>query len=172
MDVTVCSASASKTSGKVSAARRVLALDYGRSRIGIAISDEMEITARPLAILERTNRRDDLRRLRAIARQHSVRLIIVGHPVHLNGTVSEMAQECARFAVRVRKGLGIEVTLADERLSSHTAREMLTEKSRGLRRRGDVVDDLAAAILLRDYLDGVHTPARAAISDAGAGERK
>jgi putative holliday junction resolvase len=172
MAVTAGSANALKTPGKVSPARRVLALDYGRRRIGMAISDEMGITAKPLAVLERTNRRHDLRRLREIARQQGVRLIIVGHPLHLDGAVSEMAQECARFAVRVRKELGIEVTLADERLTSHTAKEMLAARSLGARRGRDAVDDVAAAILLRDYLDGVHTPARAVLSNADAGTRK
>ncbi|MGH9759052.1 MAG: Holliday junction resolvase RuvX, partial [Candidatus Acidiferrales bacterium] len=61
--------------------RRILAVDYGRKRIGLALSDELELTAQPLAILERVNRREDLRRLRDICRKHSVGRILVGHPV-------------------------------------------------------------------------------------------
>jgi putative holliday junction resolvase len=150
--------------------RRVLALDYGRRRIGLAISDELGITARPLAVLARTNRRNDLRRLREVARQHNVRLIIVGHPLHLDGSVSEMAGECARFAARVQKELGIEVVLADERLTSRTAGEMLATGQPAQRRRRGPVDDVAAAIMLRDYLE--NAPAPAAQSDSRPGRRE
>ena len=82
---------------------RILAIDYGQKRIGLAISDEMGLTAQPLQTLQRTNRRNDIRRLREIARKHAVRRIVVGHPVHLDRTESEMAAEATRFAARLRK---------------------------------------------------------------------
>jgi putative Holliday junction resolvase len=128
---------------------RVLALDYGRRRIGMALSDELRVTARPLGILERSNRRNDLHRLREIARQHAVTLIAVGHPVGLGGEAGEMAAETERFASRLGRESGIPVELADERLTSWEAREIL--RARGQRNRGRD-DDLAAAVILRDFL--------------------
>lgn len=142
--------SAPTSSSADSSSGRILAIDYGQKRIGLAISDEMGLTAQPLRTLARTNRRNDIRRLREIARQHGVRLIVVGHPVHLDGTESEMAAEAARFAARLRKELGLPVELADERLSSWEAQQVLTET--GKKRSSNAVDDVAAAVILRDYL--------------------
>jgi len=130
---------------------RILAIDYGQKRIGLAISDEMDLTAQPLQTLERTNRRNDMRRLREIARRNGVRRIVVGHPVHLDGTESEMAAEAARFATRLGKELGLPVELADERLSSWEAGQVLAEAGKK-KNVGDAVDHVAAAVILRDYL--------------------
>jgi len=85
---------------------RILAIDYGRRRIGLALSDRLAVLPRPLATLVRTNRRNDLRRLREIVRENDVRRIIVGHPVHLDGTAGEMADEARRFAARIEKQVG------------------------------------------------------------------
>jgi len=131
---------------------RILAMDYGRKRIGLALSDELGLTARPLLTLARTNRRDDLRRLREICRKHSVKRILVGHPLHMTGEAGTMAEEAAHFAARIQKALGIEAELADERLTTWEAAQMMAEtKSRSARKRGSI-DDVAAAILLRGYL--------------------
>jgi len=86
-------------------ALRILAIDYGRKRIGLALSDELGITARPLATILRVNRREDLRRLREICRNHSVALIIVGHPLRMSGEAGEMAAEAAGFAKKLEKEL-------------------------------------------------------------------
>src|SRR5580698_3605343 len=106
---------------------RVLAIDYGRKRVGLALSDELQLTAQPLAVMKRVNRRDDLRRLRDICRKQGVARILVGHPLHISGEAGEMAQEASRFAARLRKELGIEVNLADERLTSWEAGQMVAD---------------------------------------------
>ena len=131
---------------------RTLAVDYGRRRIGLAISDELGITAEPLPILERKNRRDDIRRLRDVARQYTIALIIVGSPVHLDGHAGEMAEEASRFAARLQKELGLPVKLRDERLTTWEAEQTLREVT-GRKGRGANVDSVAAAILLREYLE-------------------
>lgn len=130
---------------------RILAVDYGRRRIGLALSDELRMTVRPLEILEHTNRRHDLRRLREIARQHAVGLILVGHPLYLEGTAGEMATEAERFARRLARELGIPVYLADERLTSWEARKVARSFGQAPDSKHDH-DDIAAAIILRDYL--------------------
>src|ERR1700723_3023108 len=70
-------------------ATRILAIDYGRKRIGLALSDELGVTAQPLQVLAHKNRQDDVRRLREICRAKGVRLIVVGHPVHITGETGE-----------------------------------------------------------------------------------
>ncbi|MGD0957770.1 MAG: Holliday junction resolvase RuvX [Candidatus Acidiferrales bacterium] len=140
---------------------RILALDYGRKRIGLAISDELRLTAQPLGTLTRTNRRNDLRRLREVCRGHEIARIIVGHPVHMTGEAGFMADEAARFAERLKKELGIEVELLDERLTSWEAEQTVGEtrsSSRGKPRKP--LDDVAAAVLLRDYLERQSQQAR------------
>lgn len=128
----------------------VLAIDYGRRRIGLAISDALRLGARPLATLERKGRTENLERLREIVREHDVKSIIVGHPLRMDGTAGDMAEEAERFARRVEGALGLAVELVDERLTSWAADQWLAEHPELGRGRGK--DELAAAILLEDYL--------------------
>jgi putative holliday junction resolvase len=132
---------------------RILAIDYGRKRIGLAVSDEMQLTAQPLLVMKRANRRDDLRRLREICRKEGVARILVGHPLHITGEAGEMAEEAARFAARLRKELGVEVDLVDERLTSWEAAQIMAETGSAARRKASSLDDVAAAIFLREYLE-------------------
>lgn len=132
---------------------RVLALDYGRRRVGLAVSDEMGITARPLGTLERKNRRTDMARLGRIVRENGVGRIVVGYPLNMDGTVSEMAEEAARFGARLERELKLPVELLDERLTSWEAEQTLRKKQGGKKSAPDAVDELAAAILLREYLE-------------------
>lgn len=133
----------------VDGSTRILAIDYGRKRIGLAVSDAMGLTARPLAVLTRSNRRNDMRRLREVCREQLVSRIIVGQPLNMTGTAGEMAEEAAKFADRLEKDLGLPTELFDERLTSWEAEN----QANSTRRKGAPVDDLAAAILLREYLE-------------------
>jgi putative Holliday junction resolvase len=146
----------------VNPGRSVLAIDYGRQRMGLALSDPLGMTARPLMILTRSNRRGDLSRFREICRRHNVATIIVGWPLRLDGSASEMGHEAARFAERLRRNLGLPVHLVDERLSSWEARLTVETATPGRGRKD--VDDVAAAIILRDYL----SQARRGAHGAGA----
>src|SRR3981189_3695784 len=103
----------------------ILAIDYGRKRLGLALSDELGVTSRPFAVWTRINRRRDLARLRELVRQHAVHQIVVGLPLHLDGTQSEMSEEAKGFAARVEKALGIRVEMMDERLSSWAAGQIV-----------------------------------------------
>jgi putative pre-16S rRNA nuclease len=149
----------------------VLAIDYGKKRLGLALSDEHCVTSRPYATWTRINRRRDLARLRELARLHGVRRIVVGLPLHLDGTPSEMSEEAKSFAARIEKALGLPVEMMDERLSSWEAHETLSKMSSGKRARPvssgrseskkhTPLDDIAAAIILRDYLDRSRTRTR------------
>jgi putative Holliday junction resolvase len=133
---------------------RVLAIDYGRKRLGLAVSDAMRLTASPLATWERSSRRRDLAKLRNLCREQEINLIVMGWPLQLAGTRGEMALEAARFAERIHAELGIPVELADERLSSWEAQESIacTAGAKSRSRKRDRLDEVAAAIILRDYL--------------------
>jgi putative pre-16S rRNA nuclease len=145
--------------------RVVLAIDYGRRRLGLALSDSLGLTARPFAVWQRTNRRGDLARIRDLCRRHSVGRIVVGWPIRLDGTRGEMAREAAQFAERLRKHLGRPVELVDERLSSWQAsQELHSAGGRGGRDAGKPLDDVAAAVILRDYLRGHKTEQSAAVA--------
>jgi putative Holliday junction resolvase len=143
----------------------VLAVDYGRRRLGLAISDAMGLTARPLETLARTNRRNDFRRLREIARRHEVRGIVVGNPMHLDGTASEMGAEAAQFAARLARELGLPVELVDERLSSWEAAQFQPPVKARTRKRAEPKDHIAAAVILRDYLDRGHSQPPASLRE-------
>ncbi len=157
-----CSLPHDSSAEKFSCPGAILAIDYGQKRLGLAVSDASCVTSRPFATWTRINRRRDLARLRELVRQQNIRSIVVGLPLHLDGTPSEMSQEASGFAARLRKALGIPVEMMDERLSSWEARQDSNEplaraphqpKKRGPgRHRQKHFDDAAAAIILRDYL--------------------
>jgi putative Holliday junction resolvase len=143
----------------------ILAVDYGRARIGLAIAETEALLPRPLLTLERVNRNEDMRRLRELAREHAVRQIVVGLPLRLDGTRGEMAEEATRFAARLRKQLSLPVDMLDERLTSWEAERLLEEQSgrvlhdvkthgKGERRPARAsVDAVAAAVILKEYLE-------------------
>jgi putative Holliday junction resolvase len=150
----------------------ILAIDYGRKRLGLALSDEQRLAARPYATWTRTNRRRDLARLRDFVREQRVCRIVIGLPLHLDGAPSEMSEEAKRFAARIEKALGIAVDMTDERLSSWEARETVAairpNKSERRRSTGHTetkqpapLDKIAAAIILRDYLEQARGGSRA-----------
>ena len=144
-------------------AGRVLAIDYGRRRLGLAVSDPLRLTAHPLATWIRSTRRRDLARLRSLCREQEISLIVVGWPLQLGGARGEMASEAARFAERVREDLGISVELVDERLTSWEAQQTLAETTaenpRSESRKQRRLDEVAAAVILRDYLNHVRRTA-------------
>ena len=142
----------------------ILAIDYGKKRLGLALSDEFGVTSHPYATWTRINRRRDLARLRELVRQQSVLRIVVGLPLRLDGAPSEMSQEARGFAARVEKALGIRVEMIDERLTSWEARDTHealnfherarpNSSGREEKKKKTAFDDVAAAIILRDYLD-------------------
>jgi putative Holliday junction resolvase len=160
--------SASFAPDSAPASSKILALDYGRKKIGLALADAEARIAEPHDTLERINRNEDMRRLREFARDHHVKQIIVGLPLRLDGTRGEMADKATHFAERLRKQLGIPVEMVDERLTSWEAERVLEEelghrlthrethlRRRKLARASDgkyTVDAVAAMVILREYL--------------------
>jgi putative Holliday junction resolvase len=150
---------------------KILAVDYGRARIGLAISESLNGIPQPFGTLHRVNRNEDMRRLRELARDNSVRLVVVGLPLRLDGEQGEMADETQRFAQRLRKQIGVSVEMVDERLTSWEAERILEEQygrkskqsaAASKKKDGDKisVDSVAATIILREYLQRQNPAAR------------
>ena len=130
---------------------RILAVDYGRKRIGLAISDPLGIMAHGMETLHRRSLRKDLAQLQDIIRKQEVRLLVVGNPIHLDGTPSEMSVEAEVFAARLAENAGVPYRMWDERMTSQEAGHLLRETGRTVQRDGGV-DQLAAQIILDSFL--------------------
>lgn len=135
------------------ATARILALDVGRRRIGLAVSDELGITAQGLETLERRNHRHDLAALARLAADWDVSLLLVGHPVKLSGQEGTQAEWVRRFAESLAAHTGLPVELWDERLTTAQAQRVLKQSGISIAKRARAVDRLAAVILLQSYLD-------------------
>jgi putative Holliday junction resolvase len=134
---------------------RILALDLGRRRIGLAMSDELRITAQGLDTLARTSLRDDLAALTKLASDRGVSLIVIGNPIRLNGVEGAQSVWVREFASKLEARTGIPVRLWDERFTTVEAERVLRESGIGREKRGRAVDRLAAVILLESYLGSI-----------------
>ena len=136
-------------------AGRILALDLGLRRIGLAVSDELGITAQGLTTLERKNLRSDLDALANIIRQYGVSLVIAGNPLHMSGRESPGTGRAVEFAEQLRGRTGVEVRLWDERLTTREASRVLRESGVSIRKRARAVDRVSAVLLLESYMDSL-----------------
>ncbi|MDI6853955.1 MAG: Holliday junction resolvase RuvX [Deltaproteobacteria bacterium] len=132
---------------------RILALDIGRKRIGLAVSDPLGLTAQGLGVLERKGREADLAYLLEVAREYEVQEILVGLPRHMDGRLGAQAEEILDLARALGEALGAPVATWDERLSTKEAERVLIAADMSRRRRRQVVDKLAAVLILQAYLD-------------------
>jgi len=132
---------------------RVLGLDYGDRRIGVALSDAFGWTAQGLEMIERKHEGDDIRRIEHLVREHEVGTIVVGLPKNMNGTIGPRGEICMAFAEQLRQMLSMKVEMWDERLTTVAATRTLLEADVSRRKRKQVVDKMAAALLLQNYLD-------------------
>ena len=134
---------------------RILALDLGRKRIGLAISDPLGITAQGLPNLERTRKREDLSALAKLAREREVGLILMGNPVNMGGAEGRQSAWVHEFAEALEKRTGLPIQFWDERLTTVEATRVLRESGISLEKRAAAVDRLSAVILLQSYLDSL-----------------
>ena len=134
-------------------ARRILSLDLGSKTIGLAVSDPLGITAQGLPTLRRKNKRSDFDALRELIRRYDVVEIVLGLPLHMSGKAGVQAERAQLFADDLRKNFGLPVHLWDERLTSAEANRVLRESEMSIRRRGEVVDRLAAVLILQSFME-------------------
>lgn len=146
---------------------RVLAIDFGLRRIGLAVSDTLGITAQGLPTLQRTAIRKDIEYIRALADDYSVGRIIVGNPIGHAGNATGMSRHAEEFANKLGSRLTCPVELWDERLTSVEANRMLKTAGLSITKRRQAVDRVSAVLLLQNYLD--HRANQLSHADAGGG---
>ena len=139
-------------------AGRVLALDFGKRRIGLAVSDPMGWTAQGIDTLQRTRLRDDLDALAGIAKRYEVSLILMGMPLHMSGDESRQSAHTREFAEKLQQRTGLPVQFWDERWTSVQAGRVLKDSGISIEKRARAVDRLSAVILLESYLDSIEHP--------------
>lgn len=133
---------------------RFLGLDMGSKRIGVAVSDELGLTAQPVLTLERRrNPREDLRSLARLARRFGVAGIVVGNPLHLSGEVSPRSAKTQAFAAQLGELTGLPIHLWDERLTTREAHRILYEAGKARQEHRGVVDQVAATLILQSFLE-------------------
>ena len=135
---------------------RMLALDVGDRRIGIAVSDPSGTIAQPAGMIERVGWGPDIRKIAALAGEYGTRRLLVGLPLNMDGTEGGQAEKIRAFAAKLSEA-GFEVMFADERMSTMVAERALIESDMRRDKRKRNVDQVAAAVILQGYLDGVAT---------------
>ena len=157
-------------------AGRVLAIDLGVRRIGLAVSDPLGLTAQGLPTMERRNKREDMNFLKSLGRRNAVSLILVGNPLNMDGSEGPQSAKARAFASELEQHLHVEVQLWDERLTSVEAHRVLDETGVEKAGRGGTVDRLAAVLLLQSFLESRRPQSRqnqgTVVPEQGAQRRK
>ncbi len=132
---------------------RIMALDVGSKRIGVALSDPLKITAQGLETFQRTTLEEDIRGLWQLIDQHEVSQLVVGLPKNMDGTIGFKAEEVRQFIADLTAQRSIEVIWVDERLTTVSAERTLLEADVSRAKRKKVIDKMAAVLILQSYLD-------------------
>jgi putative Holliday junction resolvase len=135
---------------------RILGIDYGSIRIGVSLSDELGIIARGVATIIRKNRESDIEAITKLVSYHNVEKIVIGYPLMLDGSEGIQCGKVKRFSRRLEARVSVAVIPWDETLSTKRAEEILRETGVPQAKRKAVIDRVAAAIILQDYLDKQH----------------
>jgi putative Holliday junction resolvase len=139
---------------------RILGLDLGEKRIGVAVSDELGIIAQALVTLDRGSFEKDCTALRDLVQSYEVERIVVGLPLHMSGELGRSGEECMAYGKNLEEHLGVPVVFRDERLSTVAAERSLLEGNMRRNRRRKVIDQVAACLILDGYLRSVKREAR------------
>ena len=134
---------------------RILGLDYGSRRIGVAICDELGMTAQGAAIIDRKNRKADLDAIADLVSRYDIERIIIGYPLRLDGSEGVQCEKINRFCRRLETRLSLPVIRRDETLSTKEAEEILRRTGMPPKKRKGIVDRVAASIILQGYLDAL-----------------
>jgi putative Holliday junction resolvase len=134
-------------------AGRILGLDVGARRIGMAVSDPLGITAQGIETLQRRNKRADFEQLRGVIREYHVKEIVVGLPLRMSGAEGIQSDKMRVFAEELRKRFKLPVHLWDERLTSAEANRLLRETELSIEKRGKAVDRMAAVLILQGWME-------------------
>lgn len=134
---------------------RILGIDYGDVRIGIAVSDPLGITAQAIEVIRRQTGIDDVKRIGQLIQAYDVQKIVLGFPKNMNGTIGPRGELTREFAQQLEEEFGLPVVLWDERMSTIAAERILIEADLRRKKRKQVVDKMAASIILQNYMDSL-----------------
>lgn len=137
---------------------RILGLDYGKKRIGVAVCDELGMTAQGLAVIERKNKKHDLEAIARYIQTWGVEKIVIGYPIRLDGEAGIQCEKVDRFILSLASAFSIPIIKWDETLTTKDAEEILRTADVRAKKRKAVVDKIAAGMILQGYLDS-HTKA-------------
>lgn len=131
----------------------IMSVDYGDARTGIALCDRLESLAHPIEVIKESYAPKVINRISELVKIHKPELIVVGYPKNMDSTAGERAQKCAEFAEKITETTGIKTALWDERLTTVSAHMYLSNNNVRGKKRKNVVDAVAAVIILQDYID-------------------
>jgi len=132
---------------------RIMGIDYGVKRIGVAVSDPLGVTAQPLEVIQRKSVKEDIARIKSLAETGGIVTIVIGFPYNMDGTPGALADEVTAFGDKVKAETGLPVEFYDERMTTLQVDRMLTEEADVSReKRRQVRDKLAASLILQSYL--------------------
>ena len=134
---------------------KILGIDYGEKRIGLAVSDPSNMVARSLKVLKRNGTRSWVKELKLIIDENRIEKIVVGLPVNMNGSLGEKGREVLAFVEVLKKELKLPVVTWDERLTTVSAEKLLRQTKLSREKRKDILDKLSASIILQSYLDSI-----------------
>ena len=135
---------------------RIMGLDFGSVTVGVALSDEMHLTAQPVEVIKRKDEnklRQTLARIEELVKEYEVGLIVLGYPKNMNNTIGERARKTEEFKEKLERRTGLEVGLWDERLTTVSAMQVLMEGKVRRENRKAYIDKIAAVFILQGYLD-------------------
>ncbi len=135
---------------------RILALDFGQRRIGVALSDALEITAQPLGVIERSGAAADLQAVGKLIASHAVECVVIGLPLTLKGEQGPQAQRALAFGEALKRIISVPIEWVDERFTTAQASRALREAGQDSRKQKSSIDQAAAQLILQSYLDAKH----------------
>lgn len=151
---------------------RIMGLDYGSVTVGVAISDELLFTAQGIEVIRRKQEnklRQTYQRIETLIEEYGVEQIVVGYPKHLDNSIGERAKKSEEFAEDLKRRTGLPVVLWDERLTTVAAHRVLDQGAVGLKQKMQVVDKLAAVLILQGYLDYLANQEKNKVENSGEG---
>ncbi len=132
---------------------KIMAVDYGDARTGLAACDRTEFLASPIGVIQEYNFENTVKKVSYAVEEYAVQMVVVGHPLNMDGTAGERAEKCALFAEKLKALVDVPVVLWDERSTTVSAHQVLNETNTRGKKRKEVVDAVAATIILESYLN-------------------
>ena len=154
---------------------RLLGLDYGSKTVGVAVSDPLGYTAQPLETITRKEEnklRRTLARIEELTKEYRIEKIILGYPVNMDGSAGERAELALAFQAMLERRTGLEVVMQDERLTTVAADEILQECGMPREKRKSVIDQVAAGIILQDFMENMKKSSAASAERSDAEEKE